>query len=87
MSKLRTFFCAYYFDGTAEDFILHAIYSDRAAAEQSFEDLPDSLQHRNVIELTLEGLKKQILDAAVEQGRTLRGLDGVLAGYAPKGDV
>lgn len=85
MTTPRLFHCAFYFDVSAEDFILHAVYSDREAAQASLAELREDIKSRVVVEFTLEGLKKHLLDSAIEKAVALRDRHGFLvAAVAPK---
>ena len=66
--SVRMFWCAFYFDPSAEDFILHAVYSDEKQAADSLKDLPTVLTNRVVTQWTMEGLKRYFVGEQAPEG-------------------
>lgn len=67
---MKTFFCGYYFDRSAEEFVLSVVRTDRdeAARELDAVSLPEGT-HRTVVEMSFAGLKKHLLDCAIEDAK------------------
>ena len=77
---MRTFFCAYCIDKGLDDFVFVAIRSSRAEAELELAAVPAdqfSATGRVVVEETLAGLKKRLLDQAIAEANKVHHLIGV----------
>ena len=73
------FHCVHYFDPFVEEFVIGGIFTKRSDAEEclaSFES-SEHFKHAAIGQCTLDGLKKQLLEAALQPVKSIIGAKGL----------
>lgn len=68
---MNIFHSVYYYDGSAEDFILAGIFTKKEDAEIELAAIPEKFKPKVIVEETLEGIKKRLLDSAIGDARRI----------------